>query len=189
MRVTGVMAWIGAATGVIALLWNVVSFLWTRLRRVEVKSACGAWYVVTGDPTPRTWVHCVVRFANTGSLPASIIDTRLTLAIGDQEPKEFDVVEPSGQRIEYPNPRNPDATTITMQVSAKQAHLAHNSDVVLVDPSAPVDREVWAVVTGSFDHRFEEGALRVECTDNRGRRSSCETPISYIPGEPTKEHP
>ncbi len=155
----------------IALAWNIIAWFIGRMRRVRVISAHDAWYAVTCGDRRAIWVHCVVRFANTGSLPASIVSTQLSLSRGSEVFRNFTILEPSGKRIAY---ENQDDGTVTMGPTyrAQAPCLGRNDETVTVDPAAPQDREIWAKADGEFDHQFEPVELRVDCVDSRGASSS-----------------
>ena len=181
--------WPAVVPGFFALAWQIVSWVADRRRKVAVCSIKRAYYLVTSPPNARVWVHCVIRLHNSARQPGSVVSTAVSLSLSGMPQERLHVERPSSL-LTYPNPRNAE-TTASMRVdrAVGTRPLAADDDIVEVQPSAPLDVEVWAAASGGADHRYRPASLKVECVDNAGHKSSVTVPAPHVAANEVRPAP
>ena len=174
---------IGTTTGTLALLWHILTWFHDRRRHVTVQSARDAWYAVSQDPEPRLIVHCVARFRNRSPLAGSIVHCDVALSHTGGPLRDWRIDCDLKQVVFRPDDRDV-SMVIPLPSDAGTERLRSNEDPVLVDPSAPVDRDICAVFQGNIPPDLSPTRLTITSCDDRGHRSSTSVDIG-----PAEKHP
>jgi len=165
-----IMGIIGAATGTVALLWNIVSWVCDRGRRVAIQSVTDAWWAVTEEKTPHLVVHCVARFRNRSPQAGSIEHCEVTLTHSDGVLRDWRI-DHELQKVPFRSQTSDVGMEIPVPSDEAIPQLRSSEDPVRVDPSAPVDRDICAVCEENIPLDLRPIRLTITCRDNNDHRS------------------